>query len=87
MRRSNKSLLYRMCHTMNLLEDLRGSEGRLSLMTTRFMLAKKFKWRVIPPLFEDVMRSAYSSKWLEAMKDEMRSISINKVWDLEKIPK
>jgi hypothetical protein len=41
--RSNKSLLYRMCHIMNLLEDLRGPEGQLSLMTTRFMLAKKFK--------------------------------------------
>jgi hypothetical protein len=38
-----QELLYRMCHTMNLLEDLRGPEGRLSLMTTRFMLAKKFK--------------------------------------------
>jgi hypothetical protein len=43
MRSSNKSILYRMCHTMNLLEDLRGPEGRLSLMTTRFILAKKFK--------------------------------------------
>jgi hypothetical protein len=40
-----------------------------------------------PTSFEDVMRSAYSSKWLEAVKDEMRSMSINKVWDLEKIPK
>jgi hypothetical protein len=37
---------------MNLLEDLRGPEGRLSLKTTRFMLAKKFKWRVIPPLLK-----------------------------------
>jgi hypothetical protein len=52
MRRSNKSLLYRMCHTMNLLEDLRGSEGQLCLMTTRFMLVKKFKWRVMPPLLK-----------------------------------
>jgi hypothetical protein len=52
MRRSNKSLLYRMCLIMNLLEDLRGPEGRLSLMTTRFMLAKKFKWREIPPLLK-----------------------------------
>jgi hypothetical protein len=40
-----------------------------------------------PTSFEDVMRRAYSSKWLEVVKDEMRSISINKVWDLEKIPK
>jgi hypothetical protein len=50
--RSNNSLLYRICHIMNLLEDLRGSEGQLSLMTTRFILAKKFKWRVIPPLLK-----------------------------------
>jgi hypothetical protein len=52
MRRSNKSLLYKMCHTMNLLEDLRGAEGWLSLMTTRFMLVNKFKWRVISPLLK-----------------------------------
>jgi hypothetical protein len=32
------------------------------------------------------MRSAHSSKWLEAMEDEMKSISTNKVWDLEEIP-
>jgi hypothetical protein len=51
MRRNNKSLLCRMCHTVNLLEDLREPEGRLSLMTMRFMLAKKFKWReILPPL-------------------------------------
>jgi hypothetical protein len=52
MRRSNKSLLYRMGHTMNLLKDLRGAEGQLSLMTMRFMLVKKFEWRVIPPLLK-----------------------------------
>jgi hypothetical protein len=33
------------------------------------------------------MRSAHSSKCLEAMEDEIRSISTNKVWDLEAIPK
>jgi hypothetical protein len=33
------------------------------------------------------MRSAHSSKWLEDMKDEMRSMSTNKVWDLEEILK
>jgi hypothetical protein len=52
MRRNNKSLLYKMCHTMNLLEDLRRAEGWLSLMTTRFMLVNKFKWRVISPLLK-----------------------------------
>jgi hypothetical protein len=40
-----------------------------------------------PTSFEQAMRSAYSSKWLEAMEDEMRSMSINKVWDLEEISK
>jgi hypothetical protein len=33
------------------------------------------------------MRSEYSSKWLDAMKDEIKSMSTNEVWDLEKIPK
>jgi hypothetical protein len=32
-----------------------------------------------PTSFEEVMRSVYSSKWLEAMKDKMRYMSINKV--------
>jgi hypothetical protein len=40
-----------------------------------------------PTSFEEAMRSPHSSKWLEAMQDEMRSMSINKVWDLEKISK
>ena len=33
------------------------------------------------------MKSANSSKWFAAMEDEMRSMSTNKVWDLEEIPK
>jgi hypothetical protein len=37
--------------------------------------------------FEEAMRSAHSSKWLEAMEDKIRSMSINKVWYLEEIPK
>jgi hypothetical protein len=40
-----------------------------------------------PTSFEEAMRSAHSSKWLEAMEDEMRSISTNRVWDLEEISK
>ena len=40
-----------------------------------------------PTSFEEAMRSAHSSKWLEAMQDEIRSMSTNDVWDLEKIPK
>jgi hypothetical protein len=40
-----------------------------------------------PASFKEAMRSAHSSKWLDAMEDEMRSMSVNKVWDLEEIPK
>jgi hypothetical protein len=40
-----------------------------------------------PTSFEEAMRSAHSSKWLDAMEDEMRSMSVNKVWDLEEILK
>jgi hypothetical protein len=52
MRKNNNNLLYRMCHIINLLEDLGGPEGRLSLKIMRFMLAKKFKWRVIPSVLK-----------------------------------
>ena len=40
-----------------------------------------------PTLFEKAMRSTHSSKWLEAMKDETRSMSTNDVWDIEEITK
>jgi hypothetical protein len=40
-----------------------------------------------PTSFEAAMRSAYSFKWLGAMEDEIRYMSINKVWDLEEITK
>jgi hypothetical protein len=40
-----------------------------------------------PTSFEEAMRSAYSSKWLEAVEDEMRSMSTNIVWDLDEIRK
>jgi hypothetical protein len=40
-----------------------------------------------PTSFEEAMRSDNSSKWLEAMEDEIKSMSTNKVWDLEPIPK
>jgi len=40
-----------------------------------------------PTSFEEAMRSNNSSKWLEAMEDEIKSMSTTKVWDLEPIPK
>jgi hypothetical protein len=40
-----------------------------------------------PTSYEEVMRSPHSSKWREAMEDEMRSMNANHVWKLEEIPK
>jgi hypothetical protein len=45
---------------------------------------EEFQMEGDPTSFE-AMRSDNSSKWLEAMKDEIKSISTNKVWDLEHI--
>jgi hypothetical protein len=45
-------------------------------------ISKKIQIKGDPFSFEEAMRSAHSSKWLEAMEDEMRSMSTNKVWDL-----
>ena len=40
-----------------------------------------------PTSFEEAMRNDHSSKWLEAMEDEMKSMNATKVWNLEIIPK
>ena len=40
-----------------------------------------------PTSFEEAMRNAHSSKWLKSMEDEMKSMKINGVWNLEIIPK
>jgi hypothetical protein len=47
----------------------------------------EFQMEDDPTSFEEAMRSDHSSKWLEAMKDEMKSMNANKVWDLKIIPK
>ena len=40
-----------------------------------------------PTSFEEAMRSAHLSEWLEATKDKMRSMSTNDVCNFEEIPK
>ena len=40
---------------------------------------EEFQMEGDPTSFEEAMRSAHSSKWLEAMEDEMRSMSTNEV--------
>jgi hypothetical protein len=49
--------------------------------------SEKIQMEGEPTSFEETMRSVHSSEWLEAMKDEMKSMSTNDVWDLEEIPK
>jgi len=39
-----------------------------------------------PGTYKEAMMRLNSSKWLEAMEDELRSMSSNKVWDLVEIP-
>ena len=48
---------------------------------------EEFQMEGDPTSFEEAMRSAHSSKWLEAMEDEMKSMKTNRVWNLETIPK
>jgi hypothetical protein len=40
-----------------------------------------------PTSYEEAMKSPHSSKWREAMEDEMRYMSANQVWKLKEIPK
>ena len=48
---------------------------------------EEFQMEGNPTSFEEAMRSAHSSKWLEAMEDGMKSMKTNGVWNLETIPK
>ena len=48
---------------------------------------EEFQMEDDPTSFEEAMRNDHSSKWLEAMEDEMKSMNANKVWNLEIIPK
>ena len=40
-----------------------------------------------PNSFKEAMSSEYSHKWIEAMEEELKSMSTNKIWDLVEIPK
>ena len=48
---------------------------------------EEFQMEDDPTSVEEAMRSDHSSKWLEAMEDEMKSMNVNIVWDMEIIPK
>jgi hypothetical protein len=40
-----------------------------------------------PSSFKEAMKSRHASEWLDAIKDEMKSMSTNDIWDLVEIPK
>src|SRR5438105_8527355 len=41
--------------------------------------------KILPP-FKEAVSNSNSAKWVEAMKDELKSMSTNDVWDLAEIP-
>jgi hypothetical protein len=70
---------------------MRPLEGQKELKTTissyKVYNTKKVHMEGDPTSYEEAMRSPHSSKWLEAMEDEMKSMSSKDVWDLEENPK
>jgi hypothetical protein len=46
---------------------------------------EEFQMEGDPTSFEEAMRNDNSSKWLEVIEDEIKSMSTNKVWNLEPI--
>jgi hypothetical protein len=38
-----------------------------------------------PNLFKEAMSSEHSHKWIEAIEEELKSMSTNKVWNLVEI--
>jgi hypothetical protein len=46
---------------------------------TEVYVSEEIQMEGDPASFEEVMRSAHSSKWVDAMENKMRSMSVNKV--------
>jgi hypothetical protein len=78
MRRSNKSL-----DVPHNEPPRRSQRARRSAISDDYevYVSEEIQMEGDPTSFEEAMRSAYSSKWLDAMEDKMRSMSVNKVWD------
>jgi hypothetical protein len=68
-------------------EPLRRSQMVSYSNDNKVYVSEEIQMKGDPTSFKEAMRSAYSSKWLEIMEDEMRSMSTNKVCDLEENPK
>jgi hypothetical protein len=71
-------------------ENVRRSQGvRKSVIPDDYeiYMSEEIHMEGDPTSYEESMRSPHSSKWHEAIEDEMRSMSANQVWKLEEIPK
>jgi hypothetical protein len=70
-------------------EPPRSQRARRSVISDDYevYVSEEIQMEGDPTSFEEATRSAHSSKWLKAMKDEMRSMSTNKLWDLEEFSK
>ena len=76
-------------HVPNVKAPRRYQRVRKSVISANYEVynTEEFQMKDDPTSFEEAMRSDHSSKWLEAMEDEMKTMNVNKVWDLEIIPK
>jgi hypothetical protein len=59
----------------------RSQRGRRSTISDDYKVyvSEEIQMEGDPTSFQEAMRSVHSSKWLEAMEDEIRSLSTNKV--------
>jgi hypothetical protein len=83
MRGSNNSLKQKMCQ--NVEAPRRSQRVIKSAIPADYEVynTKEFQMEDDPASFEEAMSSDRSSKWLEAMEDEMKSMNVNKVWVFE----
>ena len=61
----------------------------LSLMTVVYLQESEFDLGIDndPVSFSHAIESNSSIKWLDAMKEELKSMDHNEVWDLDELPK
>jgi hypothetical protein len=75
-----------MCQTKKILEDHRVTKSATP-NDYEIYTSEEIHMEGDPTSYEEAMRSPHSSKWREAMEDEMRSMSAKHVWKLDEIPK
>ena len=67
-------------------EGLKELENQFFSYDYEVYVSEEIQMEGDPILFEESMRSIYSSKWQETMEVEMNLMNTNDIWDLEEIP-